>query len=135
MILLDTHVWIWWVSGSTKLSAPAQRAIASHVRSGRVHLSAISAWEVALLVRRGRLELTQPVEDWVARSLTLPFVEFVPVDPRIALRSVALPAPLHDDPADRIITSTAIGLGATLPTRDARLLAYARRGHLTALRA
>ena len=135
MIVLDTHVWVWWVSGSVRLSAPARKAISEHVRSGTVHLSAISVWEVALLVRRGRLELTQPVEDWVARSMALPFVEFVPVDPRIALRSVALPAPLHDDPADRIVAATAITLGATLLTRDARLLAFARRGHCAALKA
>ena len=135
MIVLDTHVWVWWVSGATRLSSPARKAIAEHVRSGKVHLSAISAWEVALLVRRGRLELTQPVAEWVERSMALPFVEFVPIDPRIALRSVALPAPLHVDPADRIVTATAITLGATLLTRDARLLAFARRGHPTALKA
>jgi PIN domain nuclease of toxin-antitoxin system len=87
-------------------------------------ISSISCWEVALLVKKGRLELTMDPGDWIARSESLPYLCFVPVDNHIAQRSVALPAPLHQDPADRIIVATALSLGAELVTRDRRLHRY-----------
>lgn len=121
MILLDTHVWVWWVDGTTALSAAAQRAIDGAVTSGDLGVSSISTWEVALLVKKGRLRLAMDVEDWVARSEALPFIQFVPVDNHIAVRSVLLSSPLHDDPADRIIVATALALGASLVTKDERL--------------
>jgi PIN domain nuclease of toxin-antitoxin system len=121
VILLDTHVWVWWVDGTTALSAAAQRAIDGAVTSGDLGVSSISTWEVALLVKKGRLRLAMDVEDWVARSEALPFIQFVPVDNHIAVRSVLLSSPLHDDPADRIIVATALALGASLVTKDERL--------------
>jgi PIN domain nuclease of toxin-antitoxin system len=101
-----------------------QELIEHHIGTQGVHVSSISAWEVALLVRRGRLELSMDVADWVAKSEALPFLRFVPVDNGIALRSVLLPAPLHNDPADRIIIATTLQLGATLITKDEKLRAY-----------
>ncbi len=124
MIVMDTHVWVWWVSGVEDLSPRAAELIAEAVSDRALHVSCISAWEVAILVRRGRLVLTMDVQDWVARSEALPFLRFVPVDNRIALGAVRLPEPLHRDPADRIILSTARTLGATLVTRDERLWIY-----------
>ncbi len=123
MIVLDTHAWVWWVAGDSQLSATASREIDHAMGAGRLYVSSISAWEVALLVRRGRLELTMEVGDWIARSEALPFLGFVPVDNRIAQRSVELTG-LHDDPADRIIVATALSLGARLATRDRRLRAF-----------
>ncbi len=124
MIVLDTHAWVWWVSGSTELSRRARRAIEAGVEDGSVRVSAISVWEVAQLVARGRLELTVDVADWVGSCEALPFLGFVPVDSRIALRSTDLPAPLHEDPADRVIVATALVLGAPLVTKDNRLRRY-----------
>ena len=121
MIVLDTHAWVWWVADPAKLSARARRAVDSAVEHGEVSISSISAWEVAVLVARGRLELTMDVADWVAASESLPFVRFVPVDNRIALRSVNLPAQFHADAADRIIVATALELDARLVTKDDRI--------------
>lgn len=123
MILLDTHAWVWWVSDPGQLSRPARQAIESSAPEP-LRVSAISAWEVALLVARGRLELTLPVAEWVARSEALPMLQFVPVDPQIAVRSTRLPGRLHADPADRMIVATALVLGATLLTKDGRLRHY-----------
>jgi len=89
-----------------------------------IRVSSISVWEVAQLVVRGRLELTMNVADWVAKSESLPFVQFVPVDNRIAIRATRLPGQLHADPADRIIVATTLALGATLVTKDERLQRY-----------
>lgn len=125
MILLDTHAWIWWVDDPTRLSTPAREAVDAATGGEGVSISAISAWEVALLVAKGRLVLDREVSAWIDASAALPFVHFVPVDRRIAVSSVLLAEPLHPDPADRIIAATAISLGATLVTADQRLQQYA----------
>ncbi len=64
------------------------------------------------------------VADWIKKSEMLPFVNFIPVDNSIAVKSVNLPQPFHSDPADRIIIATAISLGASLITKDERILKY-----------
>ena len=124
MIVLDTHVWVWFVSNPELLSESAVKAINDGIEENAVLISSISVWEVALLVHKKRLELTLEVPDWVSKSERLPFVRFVPVDNSIAIRSVNLPEPLHKDPADRMIVSTAIAEGALLVTRDEKLLGY-----------
>ena len=125
MIVLDTHTLIWWVSGSRKLPPVTKQLLDAETDpSGEVHVSAISAWEIAMLVRAGRLELTLDVSDWIAKCEAAPFIRFVPVDNRIALRSVELPSFPHSDPADRIIVATALTLGASLVTSDKRLANY-----------
>jgi PIN domain nuclease of toxin-antitoxin system len=112
------------VSRTTTLSQAAAEAITRAAEAERVYVSSISCWEVALLVRRGRLQLTQPVDAWIAHSEELPFLTFVPVDNAIARRSVDLPGELHADPADRMIVATALTLGAPLVTRDDKLWRY-----------
>ena len=124
MIVLDTHVWIWWVSDPGLVSAHARKLLERSIKDESVHISCISSWEVAMLADRGRLRLTMPVEDWVEKSEALSFFNFVPVTNSIALKSVYLPAPFHSDPADRIIVATAIAMGATLVTKDQKILAY-----------
>lgn len=124
MIVLDTHVWLWWAASPAEISQPAGKVIERAKEREEILISSISCWEIALLVRKGRLELTMPVEDWIARSEALPFVQFVPLDNRIALRSNHLPGEIHDDPADRIIIATALTLGASLVSKDTRIRAY-----------
>jgi PIN domain nuclease of toxin-antitoxin system len=124
VIVLDTHAWVWFVSNPELLSKKATAAVEDAVSENRVFISSISAWEVALLVAQGRLELTMEVGQWVAKSESLPFFQFVPVNNAIAVKSVALQGPLHADPADRIIIATAHSLGASIITKDKRLRNY-----------
>ena len=124
MIVLDTHVWIWWVSRSNELSSGVRKLLDDIAETDFAMVSSISVWEAALLHQRGRLRLTMPLADWLSHSESLPFLRFVPVDNRIAARSVLLPEPLHRDPADRIIVATALQFGATLITRDEKLRDY-----------
>ena len=125
MILLDTHAWVWWLSDPGRLPDPARSAIGESLDAGTpVHVSAISAWEVALLVERGRLELTLDVADWVARAESAPELRFVPVDHRVGIRAVQLTDFPHKDPADRMIVATTLDLGAALVTADRRLRDY-----------
>jgi PIN domain nuclease of toxin-antitoxin system len=124
MIVLDTHAWIWWVSSPVYLSETAKRIIDEAVTGKNIFISSISAWEVAILVSRGRLKLTMSAADWIAASEALPFFDFVPVSNSIALKSVQLPGVLHNDPADRIIIATAVSLGAILVTKDEQIRNY-----------
>lgn len=124
MILLDTHVWVWWVSDPDRLSPEALREIEEARKGQGVLISSISAWEVGLLVARGRLKLTIPADDWVRRCERIRGIRFVPVNNRIALRSVLLPGPFHPDPADRIIVATALETSSRLVTKDRRILEY-----------
>ena len=125
MIVLDTHAWVWWVSSPDRLPGPARSAVERTVADGEsLFISSISAWEVAMLAARGRLELTAGVDAWIAAAEAVPFIEFVPVNNRIAVRAVTLEGFAHRDPADRIIVSTTLSLGATLVTGDRRLHDY-----------
>ena len=69
MIVLDTHVWVWWVDGGSQLPANYQALIQAEAANG-LGVSAISCWEVAKLVELGRLQLTRPVDQWLAQALT-----------------------------------------------------------------
>lgn len=124
MIVLDTHVWVWFVSNPELLSKSAKRSVDNAMEEKRILISSISAWEVALLVANGRLKLTLDVVDWIAKSEMLPFIQFIPVDNSIAVKSVNLPQPLHSDPADRIIIATANAMGAPVVTKDKKILNY-----------
>lgn len=125
MIVLDTHAWVWWVSDPDRLPERSRRAIQESLDGGEpVHVSSMSSWEVARLVARGRLEMVMGLDEWMALAESAPEIAFVPVDNRIALRAVGLEDFPHRDPADRLIAATALVMGATLITADARLRAY-----------
>lgn len=125
MIVLDTHALVWWVSNPRRLAAKARKTIEAALTDGdALAVSSISTWEIAMLAAARRLELTMDVDTWVSRVEALPALNFIPVDNRIALRAVHLEGFPHRDPADRLIVATALGLGATLVTADARLHAY-----------
>jgi len=124
MIVLDTHAWVWFVSNPEYLSKLAKKSIDAAIDEKGLLISSISAWEVALLVDRKRLKLTHDVSDWVAKSEMLPFVQFLPVDNLIAVKSVNLPQFLHNDPADRIIIATAMTIATPVVTKDEKILNY-----------
>jgi PIN domain nuclease of toxin-antitoxin system len=126
VIVLDTHVLVWWVSGSGRLSAPAKRAIDQGMRRGPAIVSAISVLEIATAVRRGRLEFKSPLDMWLADLRTLPELEFQPVTAEIAELAGSFDEATPGDPADRIIVATALTLRAKLVTADERLRASPR---------
>ena len=121
MILLDTHAWIWWATSSPHLSKKSQKAINS-VRT--VFVSAISCWEVAMLVAKGRLVFDRDVEVWLDLALKLPGVQLVPLSLRIAVRSSRLEEVSLADPADRILVATALEYGCPIVTKDERIGKY-----------
>ncbi len=124
MIVLDTHALVFWVSDPKRLSAKARLSIRKNLKQKTVYVSAISVWEIAMLVTKGRLMLTMDVESWLDKVEGLPGIQFVPIDTVIARKSVMFPGTLHPDPADRIIIATARQLGATLITSDLKIRSY-----------
>lgn len=120
VILLDTHILVRYAAGDRKLGKRAIRSIDSALRKSELAVSAISFWEVAMLVEKRRLKLQSAPIAFRALALRQGIYEY-PVDGEIAIRSAELTA-LHADPADRIIAATAISAGATLITADAQLL-------------
>lgn len=130
-LLLDTHVWIWLMDGAEReLGRGALDAVREASVRGRVLVSAISVWEVAMLEAKGRLRFSLEVGEWVRRALAAPGLRLADLSPEIAVESSRLPGEVHGDPADRILMATARRLGAALVTRDGRILEYARAGHL-----
>ena len=125
MIVLDTHALLWWVSTPDRIPRKSRRLLDTAIAEKKsILVSSISLWEIALLVERGRLELTMPVTVWLSHLEAIQWLTFVPVDNGIAVRSVQLDAFPHRDPADRIIVATALGQNATLITADDRLRGY-----------
>lgn len=126
MIVLDTHALIWWVNGDGQLSSGAKVTIDSELAAeeGVVLVSAISAWEIALLVSLDRLTLTMGVDDWLQTASDIDGVRFVPVDNEIAIESTRLPGEFHKDPADRMIVALARHLNAPLVTADTKIQNY-----------
>jgi PIN domain nuclease of toxin-antitoxin system len=122
VIVLDTHAWLWWLSDPVRIPARTRARIDAALDDGSLAVSAISAWEVAMLVSKGRLELAMPVDDLVTACEKLPGFAFLPLTARVAVSAAHL-APLHPDPADRFIAATTLGENATLVTKDERLLA------------
>ena len=123
MILLDTHVWVWWIDGSPQMSQVLREHVEANESMG-LGVSVISCWEVAKLVELKRLELRCPVAEWIQQALEYPGIRLLYLTPRIAIESTQLPGTFHRDPADQIIVATARIRGYSLLTADAKILQY-----------
>ena len=125
MIVLDTHVLVWWVNGGRKLTVSAKKAIKQELSdAGEILISSITAWEVAMLVDKERLSLAMNIDDWFAVVGRIEGVRFVPLDNELAIQSVTLPGEFHKDPADRMITAPARRHSIPLITADAKIRGY-----------
>jgi len=129
LLLLDTHTLVWSINEGPKLGKEAKEFIRIAGDEGRILVSAITPWEIGLLVSKGRLTLEADVMKWVRDALTVPGVALVPLEPGIAVESTRLPFDMNTDPADRIIVATARHFGATLVTADQELLTLSKKGH------
>ncbi|MGB8260645.1 MAG: type II toxin-antitoxin system VapC family toxin [Terracidiphilus sp.] len=133
-MLLDTCAAIW-LMGAQAMSVESRKAIRGALAANAgVYVSAFSAWEIGTLVAKGRVQLTLAPELWFETLLGLPGVRLSELSPKLLLASTSLPGVPPADPADRIIAATARSGGHLLVTRDSKLLAYARAGHLRAVR-
>jgi PIN domain nuclease of toxin-antitoxin system len=132
-LLLDTHVWIWFMLANAELAVRPRNLINRAAAAGQLRISAISLWETALLASGGRVVLGQPLAQWMMAAVSAPGLSVEPLVPQVAVEAYSLPDAFH--PADRLIVATARVVNATLMTRDQRILDYAAHGHLTAIAA
>lgn len=100
MILLDTHAVVWLASDPKRLSPAARKAVGAHAAT--LHVSVVTAWEISLLVRNGRLTLPLSPEEFVSQAVRRLSLIELPVTRESAQASVALP-PIHNDPFDRVL--------------------------------
>jgi PIN domain nuclease of toxin-antitoxin system len=125
MIVLDTHALLWWANGEhDSLSSPAITAIEHESNGGTILISAISVWELSMLIERKRIDLAMDLRQWIAVLGQLDYIKFQPIDNEIALASTLLPGEFHKDPADRFIVATSRKLGAPLVTADQKIRDY-----------
>ncbi|MGZ8218847.1 type II toxin-antitoxin system VapC family toxin [Methylomagnum sp.] len=121
LVLLDTHVWIWWVEQDDRL--PKRLAEIVEDQDNRITISAVSIYELTYGAHRGRIRLNREVDDWIKRATVGADIAVMPVDAAIARRAGHLP-PHHGDPLDRIIIATAIQVDARLASLDTAFPAY-----------
>lgn len=124
MIVLDTHIWIWWVQGDRQLLSRKHEEEIERNKATGLGLSAISCLEVARLAEGGRISLPCDVSEWITEALGYPGVILLPLSPQISVASVRLPGKFHKDPADRIIVATARHYNCPLVTVDWNILQY-----------
>ena len=132
MILFDTHVLVWAMENHRFLGLKAATLINEATSSDGAYLSAITCWEVSMLVDRGKLGFRQGVRAWMEETLSQPGIFLAPLEPEIGIEAGSLPGNIHGDPADRIIIATARALQCSLLTADRKILAYAAEGHVQA---
>lgn len=131
-ILLDTCAVIW-LQGGAAFTPDAEEALQEAQTVGtQVLVSPITAWEIGLLVSKGRLVLSLPPLNWFEQVLDLG-VDLAPMTPDILIASSQLPGPPLRDPADRIVAATSRAMGYRLMTRDRPLLDFAASGQVAAI--
>lgn len=121
-ILLDTHVWLWWLLGQPELSTNEREALDALAAAGTPPgIAAISLWEAQMLASKGRLRVDGPLAQWLPMAAAPETVSIVPLDVSVIVALDALPAGFHGDPADRIIVATARSYSLPLATRDSNI--------------
>lgn len=121
IVLLDTHILLWWLAEDRRLSKAQRRALGRAGDETPALVSDVSLWEIAMLHELKRIELDLPLREWLERAVAPPLVRLQRITPAVAAEVAALPASFHRDPADRLIVATARVVGATLMTSDDRL--------------
>ncbi|MEO7178956.1 MAG: type II toxin-antitoxin system VapC family toxin [Allosphingosinicella sp.] len=133
MIVVDTHVLVWAMENDRSLGLEAAALIDEATASDGAYISAMTCWEVSMLVDRRKLEFRQGARAWLDEVLSQPGIFLAPVSFEIGVEAGSLPGRPHGDPCDRIIITTARILGCPLLTADGPILEYAANGHLTAI--
>ena len=120
-ILLDTHVWLWWLLGSDQLPRKEREALDRLASRGALRLAAVSLWEAQMLHAKRRLTLNQPFDTWLRDAAAANVIQVLPLDVEVVIALDALPPSFHGDPADRLIVSTSRAQQIPLATHDAAI--------------
>ncbi|NJM68350.1 MAG: type II toxin-antitoxin system VapC family toxin [Acaryochloris sp. RU_4_1] len=123
MLILDTHIWVWWNQNDPKLNTQQRNAI-EVARTQGIGICTISLVEIARLTQRGRVILPKPIDEWFNIALVQQGTILISITPEIAIDAASLPGNFHKDPADRLIVATARSYNCPLITADQEILAY-----------
>lgn len=121
VIVIDTHVWLWWMNDDAKLKAAIRDRIDNETD---VRVSAISLFELATAASLNRVTLNPSPREWLAAAQAPKQIRIEPLTDSVCLESTSLPGSFHRDPADRLIVALARLLNAELITADGKILAY-----------
>ena len=135
MLVLDTHVWVWLVSGIEAMNRQTIIAIEEAAKAGEVTIPAASVWEIAMWEKRGLVVLAKPCAQWVADAISAPGLSVQPMTAEIAVEAVNLPGSFKGDQADRMIVATARLSGSQVVTADQRIMNYGQAGYVGVLAA
>lgn len=133
-ILLDTHVIIWTLLKPDELSSKVHSIIDLAQQEQRLLISSISLWEIAMLKSKKRINIYEPLKDFLQSIIDIDGIKLIDITAKIAAESVILTDDFHGDPADRLITATAISESAILLTRDEKILSWAQLGNIRAIK-
>ena len=129
-ILLDTCAMIWMAHEEPFSIKAREKVVRVRKSGGIIAVSAMSAWEIGMLIARGKLPTTKSARLWFRDFTTFGRVTVDEATPDILIASSFLPKPVHNDPTDRIIIATARQHDLTIITRDRAILAYGAAGHV-----
>lgn len=121
MIILDTHIWLWWLLGDGNLSTTERDSLDQMAAKKELIISWVSVWETEMLERKGRIELQPDFGSWISTATDPQIVTLLPVDIKLVVAQRQLPDTFHGDPADRLITASSILSGYPLATHDRRI--------------
>ena len=123
MILLDTHIWIWWVNEPDQLNETTARYLDA-LPPAHIHISVISCWEIAKLIEKNKLELSTPLSDWFEKAIDSSGITVINLERTIISDACNLPGTFHSDPADQLIVATSRMKELPLLTADGKILKY-----------
>jgi PIN domain nuclease of toxin-antitoxin system len=123
MILLDTHIWIWWIVRHQRLTEERRQWLLKHETTG-LGVSIISCWEITKLIEKNRLQFSCSIDEWFEQALKYPGIRLLELTLPIVLDAFQLPPPFHSDPADQLIVATARVHDIPLLTADRKILDY-----------
>lgn len=122
MILLDTHIWLWWLLGDGQLTNHERDSLDQLASNRFLAISWASVWETEMLERKGRISLEPDFKSWILKATSPNFITLLPADLEVVLAQRQLPESFPQDPADRLISATSILSGFKLATHDSRII-------------
>ncbi|MCC5914015.1 MAG: type II toxin-antitoxin system VapC family toxin [Balneolaceae bacterium] len=122
MVILDTHIWLWWLLGDGSLRSAEREVLNELAESRNLAISWISVWETEMLEKKGRVTLLPDFQSWIAKATAPEIVTVLPADIAVVLAQRSLPESFHGDPADRLIAASSILSGYPLATYDQKIV-------------
>lgn len=122
MVLLDTHIWLWWLLGDGALTQAERNSLDELATQRRLSISWVTVWETEMLERKGRVRLEPDIQSWIEQATIPEIVTVLPVDIELVFAQRQLPESFHGDPADRLIAATSLLSGYPLATHDRKII-------------